>query len=269
MYKRVQARTYEILEKAVPGDVLSKIFDIFIMSLILLNVCVVIMETVEKYSIPYAKFFYYFELVSVLIFTIEYVLRIWACTVDEKYAHPLIGRIRFALNPLALVDLIAILPFYLPMVFKFDLRFIRALRLLRLLRLLKVGRYSDTMVTFGSGLKEKKEELVITLFIIFILLVVVSSLMYFIENQAQPEVFSSIPASMWWGIATLSTVGYGDVYPVTTLGKFFGALIAILGIGMFALPAGILGSGFVDAVEQKKKQKEKKTCPHCGKDLRT
>jgi len=103
------------------------------------------------------------------------------------------------------------------------------------------------------------------MFIVLILLIIASSLMYFVEKDAQPEVFSSIPAAMWWGVATLTTVGYGDVYPVTTIGKLLGAIISLLGIGMFALPAGILASGFAEEIQ--KRRKGRRVCPHCGKDI--
>jgi voltage-gated potassium channel len=136
------------------------------------------------------------------------------------------------------------------MIIHFDLRFVRVLRLLRLSRLIKLGRYSDSLKTLGNVFKGKKEELLITAFALAILLILASSLMYFAENEVQPQAFSSIPAAMWWGIATLTTVGYGDIYPVTTLGKLMGSVIAVLGIGMFALPAGILSSGFAEKIKK-------------------
>jgi voltage-gated potassium channel len=159
----------------------------------------------------------------------------------------------------------AILPFYLPMIITLDLRFIRAVRLFRLVRIFKMGRYSESLRLLENVFKEKKEALLITIFMVFILLVIASSLMYFVENEAQPEVFSSILKAMWWGVATLTTVGYGDIYPVTLIGKILGGAIAILGIGMFALPAGILGSGFVEQIQRTRSKS--RVCPHCGKDI--
>lgn len=264
MLQKIKSRIFEILEKASPGDLPAKIFNIFIISLIILNVFAVILETVKSLS-PYAVVFRTFEIFSVVIFTIEYLLRLWSCTTDSSFKGKIRGRFKFAVTPLALVDLIAVLPFYLPIIFPLDLRFIRVIRLLRLFRIFKLGRYSDSLKTFGSVLRRKKEELFITVFIVAILLVVASSLMYYVECDAQPKAFSSIPAAMWWGVATLTTVGYGDIYPVTSMGKFIGAIIALLGIGMFALPAGILGSGFIEEIQ--KKQKEIKKCPHCGKEI--
>jgi voltage-gated potassium channel len=206
-----------------------------------------------------------FDVFSVFVFTVEYLLRLWTCTTDKKFRGPVKGRFRFAVTPFALVDLMAILPFYAPMFLPLDLRFIRALRLFRLLRILKMGRYSESLRTLGNVLKEEKEALLITVFAVLILLVVASSLMYFVENAAQPKAFSSIPAAMWWGVATLTTVGYGDMYPITPLGRFFGAIIAILGIGAIAIPAGILTTGF--AKEIQKRHGKRGMCPYCGKDM--
>lgn len=257
MIKRIKERLYEILEIAAVGDISSKVFDVCIMTLITLNVAAVILATVESLDSQYQYYFRIFEVFSVTVFSLEYLLRLWTCTLNENFRNPITGRLRYILTPFALIDLLAILPFYLPMIIPLDLRFIRAVRLFRLFRLFKMGRYSKAALMLKRVLKEKKEELVLIVFVVFLLLIIFSSLMYFIEKEAQPEAFSSIPAAMWWGIITLTTVGYGDVYPITPLGKILGALIAFLGIGMFALPAGILGSGLVEAIQKKEKGDEK------------
>ncbi len=263
---KIKSRIFNILESSPESGFWGKCFGIFIVVLIFLNVATAVLETVQSIYSKMPQVFDRFELFSVIVFTIEYVLRLWSCTATSRYQKPIKGRIRFSLAPLSLVDLISILPFYLPMIIRLDLRFIRALRLLRIFRIMKIGRYFDSIRLIGAVFIKKKEELAITVFMVLILLMVVSSLMYYVENQAQPEAFASIPTSMWWGVATLTTVGYGDVYPVTPLGKFLGAVIALLGIGMFALPTGILGSGFVDEI-QERKIKQKKICPHCGKEI--
>jgi len=264
----IRKRLYEILEVASEDDSLSRAFDIFIISLITVNVLAVILETVESLASQYSKIFTTFELFSIVVFTIEYLLRLWVCTQKKEYENPVFGRLKFIIGPMALIDLLAILPFYLPVMFPMDPRFLRALRLFRLFRLFKMGRYSESLQTLGNVLKSKKEEIVVTFFVISLMLVFASSTIYYVEHDAQPEAFSSIPAAMWWGVATLTTVGYGDVYPITPIGKFLGAVIALLGIGMFALPAGILASGFAEEL-QKKKEKRRMTCPHCGKDITT
>ncbi len=240
-------------------------FDVFILILILLNAIAVILETVQSLEETYGAVFYWFEVFSVAVFTIEYGLRLWSCTSQKEYSGSFFGRLRFVFTPLAIVDLLAILPFYLAFT-AFDLRFIRTLRVFRLVRVLKLARYSSSIQLFGNVLKNRKEELVVTASIVGILMVLSASFMYFAEHQAQPENFPDIPSSMWWAIVTLTTVGYGDVFPVTTLGKVFAAVIAVLGIGMFALPTGILGASFVEELE---KRRSKETgCPHCGKPIK-
>ncbi len=262
MLHRTKERTYEILDKAQTGDRTSRSIDLFIMGLIVLNVVAVILETVETISVSHRRLFDWFDTFSVGVFTIEYLMRLWACTADEQYARSIWGRIRYIFTPLALVDLIAILPFYLPLVTTVDLRVLRAMRLLRLF---KLGRYSTSLKTLGNVLQKHSGELLVTLFVLLIMLVIASTLMYFAEHRAQPEAFSSIPSAMWWGIVTLTTVGYGDTYPVTGVGKVLGAVIALLGIGMFALPAGILGSGFAEEIDRRKKAGG--VCPHCGREM--
>ncbi len=261
--KAIKKTIFEIIDPSSFDSISSKIFAPFMVSLILLNVAAVILGTVESFAVRYHRLLLLFEIFSVVVFTIEYLLRLWVCTEKESFAHPVFGRIRFALTPPALIDLIAILPFYIPFVFRVDLRFVRILRIFRIARLFKIGRYLQALHMFGHVLKEKKEELGITAVAVFFLLIITSSLMYYIEHDAQPATFSSIPATMWWGTITLTTVGYGDIYPVTPLGKFLGAIIALAGIGVFALPAGILASGFAAKIHKK----EKKLCPHCGKPL--
>ena len=265
---KLKRRIYEILEVAEQGDRLSRAFDMFIISLIALNVLAFILSTVPSLN-SFVRLFRLFEITSVIIFTIEYVLRLWSCTVDEQFKAPVWGRLRFARNGMAIIDLLAILPFYVALVIPaakaLDLRILRSVRLMRIFRLFKLGRYSSAMKTMGRVLRSKKEELGITIFIVFLLLIIASSLMYFVENPVQPEAFSSIPAAMWWGVSTLTTVGYGDIIPVSSTGKALGMIISILGIGLFALPAGILGSGFFEEVQTRRRLPEK--CPHCGKEI--
>ena len=252
-YKRFKQRTYEVLEGTRFGDRTSQIVHWFIITLIVLNVAAIVMSTVEPLKQDYREYFRWFEIVSVVIFTIEYVLRVWAITESDEYNRPVVGRLRFMVTPGALIDLVAILPFYLPWLTDFDLRGIRSLRLFRLFRLLKIGRYSKSMTIFGDVLRDKRQQVGLAFVAVVIVLVFVSSLMYFAEMNAQPDKFGSIPEAMWWGVITLTTVGYGDVYPVTTIGKVLGGIISLLGIGLFALPAGILASGFEEAVNRREK----------------
>lgn len=264
-YESLKRRTYQIIERVDENDREGYAFDLFIMALIVLNVAAVLLESVESVAAPLRDFFYAFEMFSVVVFSAEYILRLWSVTADPRYAGAVRGRLRYALTPLALIDLLAILPFYLQFL-ALDLRFVRSLRLFRLLRIFKLARYSSSMRTLGNVLRAKKEELIVTLFVVLILLVFAASAMYYAEHDEQPDKFSSIPAAMWWGVATLTTVGYGDVYPVTTEGKLLGAVIAVLGVGLFALPTGILASGFAEEL-QKRRRAETLLCPHCGRDV--
>jgi len=260
----LRKRTWEIVEVAKRGDTASRTFDIAILSLIFLNVIAVIVGSVQSVQKRWGTFLDVFKIVSVIVFTVEYVARLWSCTVARRFAGRIRGRVRFALQAMSIIDLLAILPFYLPF-FGIDLRSLRVLRLLRVLRVAKVGRYYSSLNLIKRVVQSKKEELVLTSAVMGLLLVVSSSLVYYCENAAQPEKFTSIPATMWWAVATLTTVGYGDMCPVTLLGKFFASIIAILGIGMFVLPTGILGAGFVEEIQKSKKPA--RTCPHCGKEL--
>lgn len=252
--RRWQEKVLRTIDKAEGDDHVSRSFDLFIMVLIVLNVTAIILETVKEYQELYQVYFYYFEIFSVTIFSIEYLVRIWTCIAYEKYTHWFWGRLRYMRSSGAVIDLIAILPFFLPMIFPINMMILRMLRLFRLLRIFKLGRYFTAFELIVRVVSKRRDELVIVLSLVAVMLVLASSMMYYIENEAQPDTFTSIPATMWWAVATLTTVGYGDVYPITPFGKLLGAFIAILGIGVFALPAGIIASSF--ETELSKKQKE-------------
>ena len=266
---RVRKRLHEILEVASPADRASHIFDVFMITLIILNVLVVTIETLPGLHDTYLFAFTIFDTFSVIVFTIEYILRLWVITISPSFRGPVLGRLRFIVTPLALVDILAIAPFYIPFLIPMhlvDLRFLRVLRLIRIFRIFKLSRYSDAVKTLERVLYNKKEELGATFFILVLLLIFSSSMMYYAEHDAQPEAFSSIPAAMWWGVVTLATVGYGDVYPITIQGKIIGGFVSILGIGLFALPAGIFASGFAEEMASRKLACAT-VCPHCGKPL--
>jgi voltage-gated potassium channel len=253
---------YRILDPGARETLLERAGNVFLGSLILVNVLAVIVETVEPIRERWAFEFVAFEAFSVAVFTVEYLLRLWTCTLDPRFEGPLRGRLRFFLSPMALIDLLAIVPAYFGDSF-LDLRYARVLRLVRMLRALKLARYSRSVQTLSNVFRERRADLVLTTVLLLVLLVVSASTMYFAEHAAQPRTFSSIPAAMWWAVVTLTTVGYGDVYPITPLGKVLGAVIALLGIGLFALPAGILASGFADELQRARKAVEHR-CPHCN-----
>jgi voltage-gated potassium channel len=236
--------------------------DVSLLTLICLNVLAVVLETVPWIADAYGEWLRGFDVFSVGVFTVEYLVRLWACTADPRYAHPLTGRLRYATSFMGVVDVVAIAPFYVPMLIPFDLRFVRVLRLLRLFRILKIGRYSEALDRLSYVLRRKRADLLVALVALLILLIFASSVMYLVESEAQPQKYSSIPAAMWWGISALTTVGYGDVYPVTPLGKLMASLISLAGIALFALPAAILTSGFADEADRRRRDTGR--CPYCG-----
>jgi len=251
----IKRKTYNIINE-------NRFFLIFIQGLIIINVIAVMLESVEYLHKNYLPFFYWFEAISVAIFSIEYIAHIWS--EDFETNNPIRSRIKFIFSFHGLIDLLSILPFYLPFLITFDLRVLRIIRLIRVFRILKIARYSKALTLIKKVLKRKREELILTLFLTFLLLLLASAFMFFIEHEAQPDKFTNIFQSFWWAIATLTTIGYGDIYPVTALGKFLSGIISILGIGLVALPTGIISSGFIETV---KENKQVNICPHCGKNI--
>ncbi|MDZ7689057.1 MAG: ion transporter [Halobacteriales archaeon] len=258
-YRTYRKKTYRLFAPEKGGRI-GRYVDWIIMILIILNVIAVMLETVDVVKARFGTLLIQFEVFSVVIFTVEYMGRLWSAVEHPDYT----GRPRFMFKPIMVVDLLAILPFYL-LLFGVgaDLRFLRSVRLFRIFRLFKIARYSRSMQSFRSVLADKKPDLVVALFINVILLVITSSIVYHFEHPVQPEAFSSIPETFWWGIATLTTVGYGDITPVTPMGKLFGGITAVLGIGLFALPASILAAGFIEEAGS-----EDKTCPNCGEKIK-
>ena len=242
-------KIFLFLEISTPEDRASYWFDMFMVVLILSNVAAIILETVDVISEAAGSFFYLFELFSVIIFTTEYIFRVWASVEDPsgRYSSPFLGRLRYILSPMAIIDLIAFLPFYLSTFFGVDLRI---LRLFRLLRLVKLTRYSPALNAVGATMVAQHRALTAAFLVMIMALLFSSSIMFVFENEVQPEKFSSIPTAMWWGMATLTTVGYGDVAPVTPMGQLFGIITMIIGIGMFALPTGIIATGFANEMEK-------------------
>ena len=266
---KIKKRIFQMLESSKEENIIDRIANIFLIALILLNLLLVIVET---FSVPQqiAKILNYIETISVIIFTIEYILRVWTSDLLYPKNNVLISRIRYIFSFMAIIDLLAILPFYLPLLIPVDLRVLRTLRIIRLFRIFKINRYTDALSTIGKVFKKKASQLVSSIIVVGLLMIISAVLMYNIENQAQPEQFSNAFSSLWWAIATLTTVGYGDIYPITTLGKILSAVIALLGIGLVAVPTGIITSGFMEVLEDDKLNNNdcgKKYCPYCGHKL--
>lgn len=264
-YKKIKHRTFEIIETANDGDTASKIFDIFIIILIVLNLVMVIAET---FNIPenWKSILNYAETISVIIFTVEYLLRVWTSNLLYPNKSSFKARIKYIFSFMALIDLLAILPFYLPLFIPIDLRVLRTLRVIRLLRIFKINRYTNALNTIGQVFKNKASQLISSIMIVGLLMIIAAVLMYNIENSVQPEAFSNALEAMWWAVATLTTVGYGDVYPITAAGKILATIIAFLGIGMVAVPTGIITAGFSELIksDENKDSDEKNYCPYCG-----
>ena len=249
----LRMRTARMLDQDLYGDRSGQWLNLFLITLITLNVIAIFLESVDAIFARYGLAFWYFEVFSVIVFTIEYLARVWSSIDLERTSDNsrLVGRIKYMLTPLALVDLIAILPFYLSLYVSFDLRFLRGLRLLRLF---KLTRYSPALSALLDVIQKESEALLAAIVVLLIMLVMSAAGIYVLENDLQPETFGSMPSSMWWAIVTLTTVGYGDVVPVTTLGKMFAGLIGLIGIGMIALPAAIMASGFAENVRSRKEE---------------
>jgi voltage-gated potassium channel len=246
-----KARMLQILTRSSGSDRASRVCDRFLSTMILLNLLAVSLESVDSLNAEYGQLFFIFEMVSVVIFGVEYLLRIWCMAANETSRHrsPMRRRFEYIFSFTGLIDLVAILPSLLPLLLgEVDLRW---LRVLRLVRLLKISHYSTALEDLIAAIRSEKSAFGAALYLFFIALFASSSLMYVVEHQAQPENFSSIPTTMWWSLITLTTVGYGDVSPVTPVGKLVGAMTAIMGVCVVALLTGIVATAFANQISRR------------------
>jgi voltage-gated potassium channel len=265
MFPALRSATHQLLDYHDGGQTTAeRLTDGVLLTLVSLNAAAVVLDSVKVLDQQYHPLFIGIELVSLYVFTLEYLARVWSCVEDVRYQQPWVGRLRFMLTPLALIDLLAVLPFFLA----FSGLSLRLVRLLRVVRVLKVARYVKALHLIERVIRRKRAELLVAMGVIGVMLLLVSTLMYAIESEAQPDKFGSIPDTMWWGVATLTTVGYGDVFPITPAGKLLSSVIAVLGLGLFAIPTGILASGFSEHLQELPAEGSAFTyCPHCGKKL--
>jgi voltage-gated potassium channel len=244
-------RIFDIIQIGQREDVVSRAFDIFIVAVIVANIAVLFLETFEQMR-PYYDILYTIETVTVLIFCVEYLLRIWTA----QYLYPGLSKKRAVLHFLVsfdgLVDLFTILPFF----FLSGFVAFRMLRVVRIFHLFRLNASYDSFNVITSVLYEKKNQIISSVFIIFVLMLASSLCMYSAEYEAQPDVFNNAFSGMWWSISTILTVGYGDIYPVTTLGRMMAIVIALLGVGVVAIPTGIISAGFVEQYTRMQKEKE-------------
>ena len=245
-------RLYHALETHEPTNQLASIISFTIVGLIGINLIAIILESIPSYEAAYGHIFNIIEYVSCFIFALEYIARVWVCvearstsqlaqTIEMPSSH-LAKRLRHVTRPMAIIDLLAFLPSILTLLFPgLDLRF---LRILRLFRVFKLTRYFSSLEVLLNVLYDERKSLMGTFLIMLIVLTLAASALYIVEHKQQPETFGSIPQAMWWAMAALTTVGYGDAIPMTAVGKILGSIVTILGIGMVALPSGILAASF-------------------------
>ena len=240
-----RAQLAVVFEDEEPRSRITRVFDTALAILIVVNVTGVIVESVDSIRQHFAVQLDLLERTATAIFAAEYVLRVWAC-VDLReagYRDPLWGRLRYMRSFFALIDLVSVLPAILGLFGAADLR---VLRLLRLLRMLKLVRHSTTFGLLFAVLRDERQSISALLFVLLLMVTISGSLMFMIENETQPGVFTSIPIAMWWAIETLTTVGYGDIVPLTATGRIIGGVVSIVGIGTLALFSGLITVGFLD-----------------------
>lgn len=254
--EQIRYRIFEILEVRTGTDPAARIYDFVYLASIILNLSVSILYTYEKYQIKYGTMFLIIENITVALFCVDYILRIWTA----KYVHPESNCPRavrkYMLSFTGIVDMLSFLPYYLPIFFPSGAVAFRMLRVMRIFRLFRINSYYDSFKLITDVLKSKRQQLFSSVFTILILMVASSLCMYSLEHAAQPDVFSNAFSGIWWSASTLLTVGYGDIYPITTLGKLFGIFITFLGVGMVAIPTGIISAGFVDQYSRIKRMAE-------------
>lgn len=243
--KKRKKRIFDIIQIGKRDDLISRAFDIFIVTVILINIAVLFMETFDELQ-KLAAVFKAIETITVAIFCIEYFLRIWTA----EYLYPDISRkkavLRFLISFDGIVDLFTILPFF----FLSGFVAFRMLRVVRIFHLFRINAYYDSFNVITSVLYEKRNQIISSVFIIFVLMLASSLCMYSAEHEVQPEVFNNAFSGIWWSISTILTVGYGDIYPVTALGRGMAIIISLLGVGVVAIPTGIISAGFVEQYTQ-------------------
>ena len=266
----MKKRLYNIISSPNNPSKASKIFDIIIIVLIVINILTAILDTfkIPQWLMSVSS---YIELISVIIFTVEYLMRVYVSDIERPNMPPVLARLHYMASFMAVIDLLAILPFYIPFIITIDLRVLRILRIFRLLRILKLNRYTSALNSLGEVFRRKKHQLITSVGIVVLLMIISSVLMYNVENEAQPEVFDNALTSLWWTVETLTTVGYGDIVPVTAVGKLLSTVISLLGIGLVAVPTGIISAGFSEIIAEKREHdndNEKVYCPYCGKKIK-
>lgn len=276
--KSIEKALYYIVDENDEHNRLSKFFNYFLMALIILSVGEMALETDDGIFLPYRNYFRIFDFFTVMVFSTEYIIRIiTAHLIPENKGKTRWQAVKTYIFSFAgLVDLLSILPFYLDFT-NLDLRVLRMLRLLRFFRVFKITRYNDSMKLVADVIRDKRSEIGVIMGLIFIIMIIASFIMFYAEHDTQPKAFPNVLGCFWWAIVTMTTIGYGDVFPVTYMGKIVGSTMALLGIGLVAMPTGIISAGFLEKInerQEKEKQKKEKPeedkkhyCPYCGHKL--
>ena len=249
-------RLYEIVEVGASDDAVSRAYDFFSAAMLLLNITVLFLSTFDALSASYGAIFSVIEAVTVFFFLVDFVLRLFCADFLRPKLSPAKARLTYVLSFTGLVDLFSFLPYYLPFFFPQGAVAFRLFRLIRIFRLFRINAYYDAINVITGVLKAKRQQLISSVFIILVLMLAASLCMYSLEHGAQPEVFKNAFSGIWWAVSTLLTVGYGDIYPVTALGKFFSIVLTFLGVGLVAIPTGIISAGFVEQYAALKRKAE-------------
>ena len=245
MVQKRKKRIYDIIQIGNNEDWVSRSFDVLLIVMILANLFIAIFSTFAV-SEPYHRLLTRIELVTVVAFTVEYALRVWTAEYLYPAVRPAVAVWRYMTSFNGIIDLLSFLPFYLPIFFPAGVVAFRMFRIVRIFRLFQINAYYDALNVIGDVIKSKKDQLLSSIFIILVLMVGASLFMYGLENAVQPQVFQNAFSGFWWAVSTLLTVGYGDIYPITIPGRIFGTILTFLGVGMVAIPTGILSAGFVE-----------------------
>lgn len=249
-------RVSEIIEVGYDQDWLSRLYDLINALAIVANLAASILYTFEAVRLPFGWLVLTLEQVTVAFFAVDYCLRLWTARALFPGLSEPRAVLKYALSFSGVVDLLSFLPYYLPFFFPAGAVAFRMFRVVRIFRLFRINAYYDSLNVITQVITSKGQQLLSSVFIILVLMLASSLCMYSLEHEAQPEVFTNAFSGIWWSVSTLLTVGYGDIYPITTVGKLFGIIISFLGVGMVAIPTGIISAGFVDQYSRIKRLSE-------------
>lgn len=245
-YRRLKYRINRVLDQPAHDDPTAIVVHLLLALIILINTVVIILYTEQDIAEEYGHIFTLIINICLVIFFCEYVLRMWSCTNTKSPVHMVTDRIRYGMHVFLIIDLISIMPLFLPFLAPQNVALIRFVRLLSIFKLGRFTRYSDSLIQLVRVIRKKREIFVIMLFFLVFVLLFSATIMYMVEYEAQPHAFSSIPAALWWAVMTVTTVGYGDIIPITPVGRMIGGFVTICGVLILALPSAIMATGFIE-----------------------